>query len=319
MTSHWQPTAPYAALQARARLYQQIRQFFAARAVLEVETPVLSAAAVPEPAIAPFYTHYHYGKAPQPLFLQTSPELPMKRLLAAGSGPIYQIAKVFRDGEQGARHNPEFSLLEWYRPGFDQAALLTEIDQLLQAVLACPAATIKPYCAAFEQYVGCCPLHTPLAELQKRTAEVGYVAAEHLDREGCLQFLVAHFVEPHLGPEAPLFLIDFPASQAALARKKPDNPQLAARFEVYFQGIELANGFEELTDPLEQRTRFETELALRAAQGLPTFPLDERFLAALAAGLPPCSGVALGLDRLLMLQLGATHIDQVLAFPINIA
>lgn len=316
VTQAWQPTASLAAMRARAQLYQHIRQFFAARQVLEVETPILSAAAVPEPAIAPLHTRYH-GADLFALFLQTSPELPMKRLLAAGSGAIFQIAKVFRDGEAGRLHNPEFSLLEWYRPAFSQADLLQEISELLQLVLGCAPATCLSYCRAFETYVGCCPLSAPLTLLQQRVKALGYNAAETLERDACLQLLVSYLVEPHLGIQAPVFLTDFPATQAALARKKPDNPQLAARFEVYYHSIELANGFEELTDAKEQRQRFEAELAQRANLGLPQYPLDEHFLAALAAGMPACSGVALGLDRLLMLQLGVNHIHDVLTFPID--
>ncbi len=316
VTQAWQPTASLAAIQARAQLYQQIRQFFAARQVLEVETPILSAAAVPEPAIAPLHTRYHAAKT-LPLFLQTSPELPMKRLLAAGSGAIFQIAKVFRDGEAGRLHNPEFSMLEWYRPEFNQDDLLQEISDLLQLVLMCPPASSISYCEAFEIHVGCCPLSAPLTQLQEKVKALGYDAAASLERDACLQLLVSYLVEPHLGIQAPVFLTDFPATQAALARKKPDNPQLAARFEVYYHGIELANGFEELTDAQEQRQRFEAELAQRATLDLPQHPLDEHFLAALAAGMPACSGVALGLDRLLMLQLGANHIHDVLTFPID--
>ncbi|OUD12935.1 EF-P lysine aminoacylase EpmA [Thioflexithrix psekupsensis] len=322
MTDHcllrWQPTASLAAIRARAQLYAAIRHFFATRHVLEVETPILSCAAVPEPAIAPFFTHYHAPDASvKTFFLHTSPELPMKRLLAAGMGAIYQITKVFRDGEQGYRHNPEFSLLEWYHPHWNQYELLQEIDELLQLTLHCPPAEILSYKNAFSHYLNCCPVSTPLHELQKMAENSGYYQAQNLSRSACLQFLMNQHIEPFLGQECPLFLIDFPAEQAALARKKEDNPDYAARFEVYYRGIELANGFEELTDPKEQRERFLADLATRQQQQQPLFPLDERFLMALQVGLPSCSGVALGLDRLLMLQLGTDHIHDVLTFPIN--
>ena len=304
---------PTEILRLRAQLYKDIRQFFAERQVLEVETPILSQACVPEPTIEPFHTDYH-GPGAKRLFLHTSPELAMKRLLAAGSGAIYQIAKVFRDGEAGRWHNPEFSLLEWYRPGFRQDDLIQEIDELLQTLLNCPPVECLTYCAVFEQHTNLHPLHTSLAALQEYAAQFGMVQQ---DRDTCLQLIISHQIEPHLGQNRPTVITDFPASQAALARKRADNPELAERFEVYVQGIELANGFYELTDPVEQRQRFEEDLKKRQALNLPTYPLDERFLAALESGLPDCAGVALGLDRLLMLIAGASHIDEVLAFPIS--
>jgi lysyl-tRNA synthetase class 2 len=306
MTRAWQPSASLETLRLRARLYRDIRQFFDTRQVLEVETPILSAGCVPDPMIEPFYT------GTQRLFLHTSPELAMKRLLAAGSGAIFQITKVFRDGEAGRWHNPEFSLLEWYRPGFNQDDLIQEVDEFLRTLLHCPPVERLTYCALFEQYTGLHPLHAPLRALQNYAAQFGLV--QDLDRDTCLQLILSHDIEPHLS--RPTVITDFPASQAALARKRADNPQLAERFEVYVQGIELANGFYELTDPVEQRQRFEEDLAKRQALNLPTYPLDERFLAALESGLPDCAGVALGLDRLLMLIVGASHIHEVLAFPI---
>jgi len=313
----WQPTANLDNLRLRARLYEDIRRFFADRQILEVETPILSAGCVPEPSIEPFYTNYH-GSETQRLFLQTSPELAMKRLLAAGSGAIYQITKVFRDGETGRWHNPEFSLLEWYRPQFGQQELIAEVDALLQTVLHCQPAERISYCDLFEQHTDLHPLHSPLASLQTYAAQ--FIAKAHeLDRETCLQLIISQAIEPYLGQVVPLVLTDFPASQAALARKHSDNPELAERFEVYVQGVELANGFHELSDPVEQRQRFMEDLAKRRALGKPVYPLDERFLAALRAGLPDCAGVAVGLDRLLMLLAKANHIREVLAFPVSLA
>ena len=312
----WQPTAHLETLRKRARLYNNIRQFFADRQVLEVETPILSSGCVPDPHIEPFWTDYH-GPNPKRLFLHTSPELAMKRLLAADSGAIFQITKVFRDGEAGRWHNPEFSLLEWYRPGFNQADLIQEVEQLLHQILHSPPAERLSYCAVFEQQTGLHPLHSSLLSLQNYASQFGIQKVHHLDRDTCLQLIFSHQIESHLGQNCPSVIMDFPASQAALARKRVDNPQLAERFEVYIQGIELANGFYELTDPVEQRQRFKQDLAKRQALNLPTYPLDERFLSALEAGLPDCAGVALGLDRLLMLITGATHIDEVLTFPIN--
>jgi len=313
---NWQPTASHGTLQQRAQMYQTIRAFFAMREVLEVETPILSAGSVPEPTIAPLQTTYHHT-TDQQLFLQTSPELAMKRLLAAGSGPIYQIAKAFRDDEVGRYHNPEFTLLEWYRPDFEPDDLIQEISELLQQILACPPAKTITYCNSFQQYLYLNPLTAPLTDLQNHAQQCGFTKANELDRTTCLQFLFSRIIEPRLGQTQPIVVKDFPIEQAALARQHPTQPQLAARFEVFYQGIELANGFHELTDPQEQQQRFAADLATRQRLNLPTYPLDQRFLAALQAGLPDCSGVAMGLDRLLMLKLNADHIHQVLAFPID--
>jgi len=318
MTPQWQPTATLKTVRRRARLYHDIRQFFAEREVLEVETPILSAGCVPEPTIEPFYTHYH-GPNSKRLFLQTSPELAMKRLLAAGYGALFQISKVFRDGEAGRWHNPEFTLLEWYRPGFNQHDLIQEVDELLQTLLHCPPAEHLTYCALFKQHTGLHPLDSPLSTLQDYAAQFDIQNPHQLERDTCLQLILSHQIEPQLGQLCPTVITDFPASQAALARKRADNPQWAERFEVYWQGIELANGFYELTDFVEQRERFEQELATRRRQNAPTYPLDEHFLAALEAGLPDCAGVALGLDRLLMLMIGATHIQEVLTFSVDSA
>lgn len=310
----WQPSTPFFQLQARAALYQQIREFFAARGVLEVDTPALSKAAVPDCSITPFSTqgqHPDIGK----LYLQTSPELPMKRLLAAGSGAIYQLCKVFRDDEIGRFHNPEFTLLEWYRPDFDERDLIAEVDSLLQQVLNTPVAEIYTYTEIFQKFTALDPLCTPLEVLQNYAQSLGLQDSHTLDRDGCLQFIMAIKIESQLGHSAPCVITHFPATQAALARKYTDDPRYAARFEFYVKGIELANGFYELTDAVEQRQRFEAECRQREQQGLTALPIDEHFLAALEAGLPDCAGVALGVDRLLMLQQQAEHIHQVIAFP----
>jgi|JFJP01.1.fsa_nt_gi elongation factor P--(R)-beta-lysine ligase len=311
----WQPTATLEVVKLRMQVYQQIRQFFAARGVLEVETPILSAGSVPEPAIEPLYTYYHTHVAKQ-LFLQTSPELAMKRLLAAGSGAIYQICKVFRDGEAGRLHNPEFTMLEWYRPHFTVSELLDEIDELLQLLLHTSELERVDYCDIFEQHTDLHPLHTPLEILQKYVLRFG-IEGQQLDRDSCLQLILSQEVEPYLAQIHPLAIINFPASQAALACKHPENPLLAERFEVYVQGVELANGFQELTDPVEQEQRFEADLVKRHALKLGVYPLDEQFLAALHAGMPPTSGVAIGLDRLVMLLTKAKHIREVLTFSIE--
>lgn len=316
MRRDWRPAASPEVLRLRARLLAQTRRFFAERGVLEVETPLLSAAAVPDLHLASLPCRPAVGGL---RWLQTSPEYAMKRLLAAGAGPIYQITRAFRDGEAGRLHNPEFTILEWYRPGFDHHRLMDEMDALLGVLLGSEPAHRRTYAEVFEQAVGLDPHRSGTAELAARARELSLDQVPGLDRDGWLQLLMAERVEPGLGRGGrPAFLYDFPASQAALARLRrddPSGPQVAERFEVYVEGIELANGFHELTDPAEQWRRFEADLERRRVAGLPAVPLDERFLAALEAGLPPCAGVALGFDRLVMLAAGAASLAEVLAFP----
>lgn len=322
----WRPTADLAVLRLRADLLAQIRAFFAARGVLEVETPVLSAAALTDPHLASFSTVYagpgtRYG---QTLYLHTSPEFPMKRLLAAGSGCIYQIARVFRDGEAGRRHNPEFTLLEWYRVGFDHQRLMSEVAELVTMLLAGRLALAGPerlsYGALFQHYLGLNPHQANVAELAACAVEHGVPIPPGMpadEADPWLDLLLTHCIEPQLGFGRLTFVYDYPVSQAALARLRPGNPPVGERFELYVNGIELANGFHELGDAAEQRRRFEQENQARQVQRLPTMPLDERLLAALAAGLPDCAGVALGLDRLVMLAAGKTSIQEVITFPIE--
>jgi lysyl-tRNA synthetase class 2 len=314
--SDWQPTATFESLRVRAGTLASIRRFFADRGVLEVETPALSAAAVTD-------LHLHSVACRLDLddrrtrFLQTSPEYAMKRLLAAGSGPIYQTCKVFRDGERGRRHNPEFTMLEWYRPGFDHHRLMDEVEELLQAVLGVAAGERISYADAFRRHAGVDPHAASDGELRSRVVALGVAGVAELDRDDLLNLLLSHVVEPHLGSGRPSFLFDYPASQAALARVRPGNPPVAERFEVFLDGLELANGFHELADPGEQRRRFEADLVERRRHGLPEVPVDERLLAALASGLPDCAGVALGVDRIVMRKVGTRDIADVIAFPIE--
>ena len=292
------------------------------RGVAEVETPACCSAAVTDPALASLATLFtgpgaHRGK---PLYLHTSPEFAMKRLLAAGSGPIYQICKVFRDGEAGRYHNPEFTLLEWYRPGYDVHRLMDELSALVRCVVAKPLTEHRlSYQALFAKHLGIDPHTATPGALRQCAIERGVASAEALqmaDSDSWLDLLLTHCIEPQLGPDM-LLVYDYPASQASLAQIKPGKIPLAERFELYLNGVELANGFHELADAGEQRQRFQQDLAKRGRENLPVVPLDERFLAALAAGLPDCSGVALGIDRLLMCIVEADHIDQVLSFPID--
>ena len=310
--SDWRPTAPIAALRRRAEILSSIRAFFAARGVLEVETPLLSAATVTD-------VHLHSLAATTAdggrRYLQTSPEFHMKRLLAAGSGPIFQLGRAVRDGESGRRHNLEFTMLEWYRPGFDHHRLMNEVDELLGAILGTPHAERLTYRGAFLRHAGVDPFAAPIEELRSAVLRSGVADPGLDDRDGLLSLLVGAVVEPRLGRGRPSFLYDYPASQAALARIRPGDPPVAERFEVYVDGVELANGFHELADAAEQRARFEADLADRRRSGLEEPPVDERLLAALAAGLPDCAGVALGVDRLVMIALGAADIAEVIAFP----
>ncbi|WMC09923.1 elongation factor P--(R)-beta-lysine ligase [Oceanimonas pelagia] len=320
-TLPWFPSAELSMLRRRAELLACIRDFFAARGVLEVDTPTLAAAGVTDLHLENFVTRFTGpGMAGgQDLYLQTSPEFHMKRLLAAGSGPIYQICKSYRNEESGRLHNPEFTMLEWYRPGFDHHRLMDEMAELLQGVLDCNEPERISYAAAFEQTLGVCPLTASLAELRNAGRGLGAddLLAREDDRDTLLQLLFALGVEPRIGQQVPCFVYDFPASQAALARISPADARVAERFEVYYKGIELANGFHELSDAAEQRTRFDQDNVLRRARGLTEKPVDEYLLAALAAGLPDCAGVALGIDRLIMLALGADSLERVIAFPVT--
>ncbi|MEA3640996.1 MAG: EF-P lysine aminoacylase EpmA [Lamprobacter sp.] len=321
----WQPTASLDALRARARMLQRLRDFFAEREVLEVETPLLSASATTDPALASLRTRWSGSDAGSPLgqrlYLHTSPELPMKRLLAAGSGPIYQVCKVFRDGERGRRHHPEFSLLEWYRPGWSLSALIDEVADLVRVILDRPGLEreVLSYRQLFMDRLQVDPWRATPAVLKAVARASGLEGCEHLElnRDGWLDLLMSQCLEPGLGRDRMTFVRDYPPSQAALARLREGDPSVAERVELYLDGMELANGFDELTDAKEQRARFEADQRARRAAGQPVPPIDEAFLAALEAGMPASAGVALGLDRLLMCALGADQIDAVLAFPVE--
>jgi len=317
----WRPSASLAAMNARAALLATTRAFFAERGVLEVETPITSRAAVSDPALDSLATRWHGPGYPNglPLYLQTSPEFPMKRLLAAGVGPIYQVCKVFRDGERGRHHHPEFSLLEWYRPAWGYRDLMAEVADLVRAILGAPelAAEEIRYRDLFRHRLGVDPWNSSPKSLRRVAVAQGLGGARDLDLslDGWLDLLLSHCLEADLGRGRMTFVYDYPQTQSALARVSDDPEAHGERFELYLEGMELANGFDELTDAAEQRHRFAQDLAVRAVAGRVTPPIDNAFLAALGAGMPPASGVALGLDRLLMVRVGADHIDQVLTFP----
>ena len=344
----WRPTAPLENLKRRAELVGAVRRFFAERGVLEVETPALGAATATDLHLASLATSLSAPLAScaatlsaplasdaatlsapaaggaRRLYLQTSPELHMKRLLAAGSGPIWQLCKAFRDGEAGRRHNPEFTMLEWYRPGWDHHRLIGEVDELLRATLpgivgGGPREQLT-YRDAFLTHAGIDPFAADAQTLRSRAAELGVdvgAGSASWSREEWLHLLLAAVVEPRLGRGRPTFLLDFPASEAALARVRDGDPPVAERFEAFVEGVELANGYHELADAREQARRFAADSDARRRDGLPAAPADARLLAALEHGLPDCAGVALGFDRLAMLALGVDSIDQVIAFPID--
>jgi len=312
----WEPTASLPILQQRAAIISQIRDFFKERHVLEVETPLLCLSTVTDPHLK----SVQGTVLNETLYLQTSPEYCMKRLLAAGSGSIFQICKAFRDEELGAIHQPEFTLLEWYRVGFDQQALMDEVADLLYFILHCEKEERVTYEEIFVRHLRIDPLSASEEELHELANEYGLKELQGdvlLDRDFFLQWLMSEGVEPHIGKERPCFVYDFPATQAALACLNPKDPRVGERFEVYFKGMELANGFHELRDPKEQRARFERDLKKREALGLPLIPMDEAFLSALSAGFPDCAGVALGLDRLILLATKQQKISQVMSFVLE--
>ena len=321
----WRPTAKLDVLKLRARMLGRVRAFFAERGVLEVETPLLSAAATTDPNLESLTTRYTgpgFAQG-QPFYLHTSPEFAMKRLLAAGAGSIFQLCKVFRGGEAGRLHNPEFTMLEWYRTDVGQHALMEEVTALVSFVLKAktPNGVEKTsYRDAFMQATGLDPHRAGVAELAACALRLGVDPPSTMSREQCdpwLDLLLTHVVEPRLGRGRMTFLYDYPASQAALAQVRAGNPPVAERFELYIEGVEIANGFHELGDAAEQRRRFERDLAYRQKHELPEVPLDRHLLDALANGMPDCSGVALGFDRLVMVAAGAESIEAVVTFPLE--
>ncbi|MFC1025762.1 elongation factor P--(R)-beta-lysine ligase [Pasteurella multocida] len=316
---NWQPSASIENLLARAKIIAEIRRFFTDRGLLEVETPVLSEFGVTDVHLSTFNTDFisPMAEKSKTLWLSTSPEYHMKRLLAAGSGPIFQLCHVFRNEEAGQHHNPEFTMLEWYRPHFDMYRLINEVDDLLQQILDCKPTESLSYQFVFQEYVGLDPLSAEKTELVAKAKQYHLQQAEQEDRDTLLQFLFSTVVEPNIGKENPVAVYHFPATQAALAQISSEDHRVAERFEFYYKGLELANGFHELTDVNEQLHRFEQDNVQRQKMGLPQRQIDKRLLGALQAGVPNCSGIALGVDRLLMIALGANAIHEVMAFGIE--
>jgi len=324
--SDWRPQASWTVLRKRAEMLRLIRKYFFDQNVLEVETPILSSAAATDPHIESFITTYEGpGLAnKRPMYLHSSPEFPMKRLLAAGSGAIYQVCKVFRDGECGDKHNPEFTMIEWYRPGFDLVKMMNDVEQLVARLLGESRMVFErlSYAEVFSRHLDFNPHTAGLDVLRNATSQAGINTVEGLhddDRNGYLDLLLTHIIEPKLGCDVPCFVYDYPASQAALAQLRPGGGgrdiAVAERFELYMNGCELANGYFELRDSDELSKRIQQDHASRQKISAKDVPADSHFLAAMSHGLPACSGVALGFDRLVMLAVGAQVLDEVLAFP----
>jgi len=341
------PSATLTTLQLRAALLQQTRQWFDTAGFFEVDTPILSADVVVDPWIEPFVTPYiadassWRSPSQREYYLQTSPEFAMKRLIAAGAQAIYQLGKVFRNGEVGERHNPEFTMLEWYRVGDDLEAQMSFTEKYVTALITSTVAQPRfisetqceklqalqalspferlPYEAAFERQTGVAVLREPVTALHALAKARGLCPPPSLqptDHDGWLNWLLAELVEPHLGQDRPTFLVDYPASQAALAQTvtREDGVAVARRFELYIQGIEFCNGYHELTHAPELQRRNVEHAAVRAAAGVRPLPIESRLVEVMEQGLPECAGVALGFDRLVMLIAGATRIADVIPF-----
>jgi len=317
------PAASLENLQLRAKLLAKVREFFGVRGFLEVETPILSADVTVDRHLDPMSTIL--AKDPRKpdvgrtLWLQTSPEFGMKRLLAAGAAAIYQITRAFRNAEVGPLHNPEFTIVEWYRVGDDMASGMALLSEIAEAVLGTAPAESISYAEAFERFLQIDPHKSSCNALMDRAGACGLHVPKGLvkDRDGLLNLLLAECVEPNLGQNLPTILFDYPASQAALARIRDGDPPVAERFELYVRGIELANGYHELLDPDELRQRCAVANLARLDDGKPPMAATSRLFKAMEAGLPPATGVALGFDRLVMLAAGAKTISEVIAFPID--
>jgi lysyl-tRNA synthetase class 2 len=310
----WRPTAPFSILKKRADIFYKLREFFREKNVWEVDTPLLGRAGVSDPHLRNLVTHGHLPGRKH--FLQTSPEYAMKRLLVAGSDSIYQMGKVFRDEDNGAYHQAEFTLLEWYRVGWNVEALIAEVKRVVDLILGEQAWVTITYCDLFEKILKINPHTLAVEELSQFSKQ--YINCDEVftDKDQWLDLLFTHLIEPDLKKMGAVVVTHYPASQAALAKifENDAREQVSKRFEVYVNGIELANGYEELQDAQEQRNRFEQDQLKRKALQLPEVDIDDCLLAAMESGLPACSGVALGVDRLIMLCVGATHIAQVLPF-----
>ena len=322
----WRPSASMMALRERALLLRKARAYLDAQGVMEVETPMLSRSATVDVYIDSFATEFSpigHGTS-QLCYLHTSPEFSMKRLLSAGSGDIYSLGRVFRNGESGGRHNPEFTMLEWYRIGMDDRRLMDDVAGLLSSVSNFKEVRRCSYGELFEEYLGLNPYTATDEELSQVVKDQVDAKLQGLERSDCLDLLFSKFVEPNLGSSTTevlegYFVYDYPVTMSALARlsTNSDGHPVASRFELFVNGVELANGYHELLDAEEQKKRFEEEQRMRQERGYDIYPYDKNMVDALAHGMPDCAGVAMGIDRLLMLMLGTGNIGDVLAFDFN--
>jgi len=321
----WQSSLSWKNAKARAEITQKIRQFFLEKNVIEVETPLLSNGTITDIYLDAFTSRYDFLSDTSPLnssvmYLQTSPEFAMKRLLASGFGSIFQICKAFRHEEYGRHHNPEFTMLEWYRLGFDHFQLMDEVSQLLVAILSCQQPSQVSYQSVFLEHVAVDPLETSRGELISVIQQYNKLEqwiVDEPDNDILLQFIFSEIIEEKIGITAPCFVYNFPSTQASLAKISPIDNRVAERFECYFQGLELVNGFHELTDESQQLSRFNNDNDVRLTKGLVNKPIDNNFIKALTHGLPECAGVAVGVDRLVMLALKVEHISDVISFSVD--
>lgn len=320
MSEDWRPCATIDTLKYRARVLHDVRLFMAERDIMEVDTPALSRYTVTEPNIASFETELDGNDIAKrrKLYLQSSPEYYMKRLLAADSGPIYQLGKVYRNNELGRLHSPEFTMLEWYEPGLDHHGLIQVVDQLLRSVCGLADGVSLSYRELFGRYLGIDPHIIAVNELAQ-TARAHQksidLTADESNRSQWLDFVFSELVLPELCGNRAYHIYDFPLCQAMLAKTRDEGSyQVAERFETVINGIELTNGFHELTDPEQQKRRFEQDQAIRHQNGQKVYDIDQRLIEAMQAGLPPCSGVSIGIDRLLMVMTGANELSEVLPF-----
>ncbi|MGP5548221.1 EF-P lysine aminoacylase EpmA [Psychrobacter alimentarius] len=329
--SSYAPTMSLAMAQQRAQFMSNIRQFFLKQQVLEVQTPLLSQAGNTDTFLQSVAAQVTYQDKPSTYYLHTSPEFAMKRLLASWQVPIYQICPVFRDNEIGTRHNIEFTMLEWYQPNYSLADMATEVGELLEVLYGHPVVMNHyRYVDAFMDFVGIHPLTASLAALQAVAEDKGLMGfdfnSEHSSdseadrRQSWLDLLFSHAVEPHLGHDLPTLIIEYPPATAALAKTALDKEgnEVAKRFELYINGIEIANAYDELADGQALRARFEKDNQLRERHDLPVMPIDEHLIAA-SDNLIPCSGIAVGIDRLFMVIVGAGSLEEVISFPSRLA
>ena len=323
--SSWRPRASMEEIKRRAEILHCIRTYFHQQQVMEVETPMLSTAATVDPYIDSFHTDFALNSNhPERFYLHTSPEFPMKRLLSAGSGDIYCLGKVFRNEEMGERHNPEFTLLEWYRLNLDHHSLMDDVSRLLSSVCNYKEYDRCSYQALFDHYIGINPHQITLSELIALVGKKINISINALTRNDCLDLLFTHIIEPDLKGSSTeklqgIFVYDYPAGMSGLSQLTVDSAgqSVAARFELFISGMEIANGYHELTDGVEQKNRFKKDQQIRESMKLPLYPFDQHMVDALEAGLPNCAGVALGIDRLHMLIAGVEKITDVLAFDFS--